>query len=79
MAWTTVFQFPAEAGTFLFATTTRPSLRNTQPCIQRVMNIRDSVAKGEQPECEADHLPPSSDKVNNMWGHTSTLPYICTA
>jgi len=26
--------------------------------------------------CEADHTPPFTAKVKNLWSYTSTLPYI---
>jgi hypothetical protein len=36
------------------------------------VGIRDSFPREKQPECEADHLPPSSADVKNAWSYTST-------
>jgi hypothetical protein len=49
----------------------------TQPPIQR---IPGSVSQGvKQQGHAADHSPPSSTKINNMWSYTSTPPYVFMA
>jgi len=59
---------------FLFATASRPALGPTQPPIQWVPG---SLSPGvRRPGRAADHLPPSSVEVNNMWSYTYTRPYI---
>jgi hypothetical protein len=56
-------------GIFFFATASGPALGSTQPPIQWVLGVK-------QPKHEADHSPPSSTELKNMWGYTSTPP-IC--
>jgi hypothetical protein len=64
MGWTTEVQLPAGVviGFFLFATVSRPALELTQPSTQWV------------PEREADHSPPPSAEVKNVWSCTFTPP-----
>jgi hypothetical protein len=57
---------------FLFTTTFRSALGPTQPPIQWVQGVLSLGLKW--PGCEADHSPPSSDKVKNAWSNTSTPP-----
>jgi hypothetical protein len=38
------------------------------------MGIKFSIPGGKAAECEADHLPPSSAEVSNVWSYTSTTP-----
>jgi hypothetical protein len=61
-------------GIFLFTTASRPVLEPTQ---SRIQWIRGALSLGaKRPVCEADHSPPSSAKVKNVWSYTSTPP-IC--
>jgi hypothetical protein len=46
----------------------------TQPPIQWVPGALSLGAK--RPWCEADHLPPSSAEVKNVWSYTSTPQYV---
>jgi len=53
-------------GFLLFATASRPAMRTTQPPNQWVQLGFSLVVKW--PECEADHLTPSSAEVNtSLW------------
>jgi hypothetical protein len=54
-------------GIFLFTTTSRMALGPNQPSIQQVLG---ALSLGHQ----ADHSPPSSAKVKNVWSYTSTPP-----
>jgi hypothetical protein len=59
---------------FLFATVSRPALGHTQSPIQWVSAAISLGVK--RPGREADHSPPSSDKVKNAWRYASTDPYV---
>jgi len=76
MGWMTGVQFPAGAmlGCFLFAITSRPVLRLTQPPIQWVPRPLTPVIK--RPGCDVDHSPPSGAEVKNAWSYTSTPQYF---
>jgi hypothetical protein len=50
------------------------ALGPTQPPIQWVLGALSLGVK--QPGSEADHSPPSSAKVKNVWSYTPT-PLIC--
>jgi len=75
MDWTTGVQFLAGAMMefILFTTTSRPALEPTQPPIQRVQGAPPTPGV-KQPGREADHSPPSSAEVKNVWSYTSTPP-----
>jgi hypothetical protein len=57
---------------FLFTTASRTALEPTQSPIQWVPEAFSLGVK--RPGREADHSPPSSAEVKNVWGYTSTLP-----
>jgi hypothetical protein len=60
-------------GIFLFTTASRLTLGPTQPSIQEVPG---AVSLGvKRPGHEADHSPPSSAEVKNVWSYTSTSQY----
>jgi len=68
MGWLTRFQFLAGAmkGFFLFATTSRPTLGNTQPC--PIQLIRGAHSLGVKWLVhESDHSFTSSAEVKNAW------------
>jgi hypothetical protein len=65
---------PEGSRNFLFSTSSRPSLRSTQPPIQPMGTGALSPGVKRQ-GCEADHSPPASAEVKKMWIYTSTLPY----
>jgi hypothetical protein len=48
------------------------NLNLTEDCILFIINLK-------RPSREADHLPPSSAKVKNVWGYTSTPQYVFMA
>jgi len=52
-------------------------LEPTQPPIQWVLQVLSLGVKW--PWCEADHSPPSSTKVRNVWSYTSIPPYVFMA
>jgi hypothetical protein len=54
---------------FLFATACRLALRPTEPHIQWVLRVLTMEVK--QAGHEADHSPPSSAEVKNVWNYTS--------
>jgi hypothetical protein len=60
-------------GIFLFTTVSRPSMEPTQPPIRWVPGVLS--LGGKRPEREADHSPPSSTEVKNLWSYTFTLQY----
>jgi hypothetical protein len=73
MGWTVgVLCFPAEAGNFLFTTSSRPALGPTHTPIQWISGTLSLGVK--HPGCEADHSTPSSAKVKNAWSSTSNRP-----
>jgi len=43
------------------------------------MDTRGSFPAVKQPECEADHSPPSSAEVKNVGSYSSTPPYVFMA
>jgi hypothetical protein len=57
-------------GIFLFSTASRPALGPTQPPIHWVPGALSPGIK--RPGREADHSPPSSAEVKNVWRYTST-------
>jgi hypothetical protein len=59
---------PGRVKNFLFSTSFRSALWSTQSPIQSVPGVK-------RPGSEADHSPPASAKVKNMWIYTSTPPY----
>jgi hypothetical protein len=59
-------------GIFLFTTTSRMALGPTQPPIQWVPGVLSLGVM--QLGHEANHSPPSSAKVKNVWSYTSTPP-----
>jgi hypothetical protein len=59
-------------GIFLFITISRMALGPTQPPIQWVSGALSLGVK--RPGREADHSPPSSAEVKNVWSYTSTPP-----
>jgi hypothetical protein len=59
-------------GIFLCTTESRPFLGPTQPPIQWVSRALSLGVKW--PGREADHSPPSSAEVKNVWSYTSTPP-----
>jgi hypothetical protein len=61
------------AGNFLFTTASRTALGPTQPPTQRVPGALSLRVK--RPGREADHSPPSSAEVKNVWSYTSILPH----
>jgi hypothetical protein len=64
-------------GIFLFTTASRRALGPTQPPFPWVPG---ALSLGvERPGCEADHSPPGSAKVKNVWRHTSTPQYAFMA
>jgi hypothetical protein len=65
-------RFPVGAGIFLYTTTSRTALGPTQPPIQWVPGALSLGIK--QLGHEADHSPPSSAQVKNVWSYTSTPP-----
>jgi hypothetical protein len=62
-------QFPTGASDFLFSTTSRLTVRPTQ----WVPVAPSAGVKWLRPE--ADHSPPSSAKVKNVWSYTSIISY----
>jgi hypothetical protein len=60
-------------GIFLFTTASRPALGPTQPPIQWVPGALYLGLK--RPGSEADHLPPSSAGVKNVWSYAPTPQY----
>jgi hypothetical protein len=59
---------------FLYFTSSRPALGLTQPPVQWVPG---ALSPGvTRPGREADHSPPPSAMVKNMWIYTSTPPHV---
>jgi len=74
MDWTTGVRFPAGAGSFLFATASRPALSLTQLPIQWVpVSLSPEV---KRPVRETDRSPPSTVVVKNAWSCISTPLYV---
>jgi hypothetical protein len=63
------FDFRKRLGVFLFATAYRPALGPTQPRIQWALS-----PTVKRPGREADHSPPSSAAVKNVWSCASISP-----
>jgi len=57
-------------GTFLFTTIPGPALETTQSPINWVPGALSLGMK--QPGHQADHSPPSSAKITDVWSYTST-------
>jgi hypothetical protein len=68
------FDFCRGLGILLFTTASRTALGPTQPPIQWIPGI-PSLG----PRREADHSPPSSAEVKNVWSYTSTPHYVFMA
>jgi hypothetical protein len=66
------FEYRQGLEIFLFDTMSRPALEPTQPPNQGVPGALSLGVK--RPGCEANHSPPSSAKVNNVWRYISTPP-----
>jgi hypothetical protein len=64
------FDSRRELGIFLFTTLSRTALGPAQPPIQWISGVLSLGAK--RPRREADHSPPSSAEVKNVWSYTST-------
>jgi hypothetical protein len=64
-------------GTFLNATASRPAPGPTQPPIQWVQGALTPEVK--RLGRDADHSPPSTAEVKNMWSYTSTPQYVFMA
>jgi hypothetical protein len=62
---------------FVFATVSRPTLWPTQPPKQWVPGTPYPGIK--HLGCEADHSPPSSAKVKNVWNYTFIPPFVFMA
>jgi hypothetical protein len=60
-------------GVFILVTASSLILGPSQPPIQRVPGALSLVVR--QPGREADHSPPASAKVKNVWSYTSTPKY----
>jgi hypothetical protein len=66
-----------KVGIFVFTTASRTALGPTQPPIQWVPAV---LSLGVQRlGREAEHSPPSSAEVKNVWSYTSTPQYVFTA
>jgi hypothetical protein len=63
-------------GIFLFTTASVTALGPTQPPIQWVVGFSLGI---KRPGREADHLPPSSAEVKNVWSYTFTPQYVFLA
>jgi hypothetical protein len=59
-------------GLNLFSTASRPDLGSAQPPIHWVQGTLTVGLK--RSGSEADHSPPSSTEVRNVWSYTFTLP-----
>jgi hypothetical protein len=72
-----VLGFNSQLGIFLSTTTSRKALEPTQPPIQWVPEALSLEVKhlGHG----ADHSPPSSAKVKNVWSYTSISQYVFMA
>jgi hypothetical protein len=55
----------------------RMALGSTQPPFQWILGATSLRVK--QPGREADHLPPSSAEVKNVWSYTSTPQHVFMA
>jgi hypothetical protein len=69
MGWTTEVRLPA--------TVCRPALEPAYRPIQWVPGLLLSGVK--RLERQADHLPPSSAEVKNVWSYTTLPPYVFMA
>jgi hypothetical protein len=68
------FDSRRELGIFLVTTVSRPALGPTQPPIQWVPGTLSLGVK--RPAREADHSPPPSAEVKNVWSYTPTPQYV---
>jgi hypothetical protein len=68
---------PGRFKNFLFSTWSRPALGFTQPPIQCVLGALSPGVK--RPVREADHSPPTSAEVKQMWIYTSSPQYAFMA
>jgi hypothetical protein len=64
-------------GIFLFTTVPTTAMEPTQLPVQWVPGALSRGVK--RPGREADHSPPSSAEVNNVWSYTSTPQYVFMA
>jgi hypothetical protein len=64
------FESQQELGIFLFTIVSKPALGPTQLLIQWLPRALSLGVK--RPGREAQHSPPSSGKVKNVWRYTST-------
>jgi hypothetical protein len=70
------FESQEGLGIFPLTTASRLALGPTQPPIQWIPGVLSPGIKQLVPGHEADHSPPSSAKVKNVWCYTSTPP-VC--
>jgi hypothetical protein len=61
-------------GLFLLATASRPALGPTRHSINGYRGFLPQVRAVKEPDCEADHSPPSNAEVKNAWNFTATPP-----
>jgi hypothetical protein len=71
------FDFRRGSGIFLFTNMSRTALGSTQPPIQWVDGALSLGVK--RPRHEADHSPPSTAEVKDVWSYTSTPQYVFMA
>jgi hypothetical protein len=64
-----VVGIPAPVGSRIFSSSSRPPLGPTRSPMQWVQG------GVKLPGCEAEHSPPTSGEVKEMWIYTSTPPY----
>jgi hypothetical protein len=65
---------PGRGRVFLLSTSSRPVLEPTQRPIQWVAGALSPGAK--RPGREADHTPPTTAEVKNIWIYTFTPPHV---
>jgi hypothetical protein len=74
MGWMTEIQFLLGVGICLFSTVLRLPLGITTPMVTGAPS-----SEVKQLGHEADHSPPFSAKVKNVWIYISTPPYVLMA
>jgi hypothetical protein len=77
MSWNSWFESQQGLGIFLYTTMSRLALGPTHPPIQWVPGTLSLGVK--RPGREADHSPPSSAKVKNVWNYASPPQYMAMA